>query len=43
MEYLKDYDFELKYHLEKVNKVGDALSRKEFHMSKLMVLEHELL
>src|SRR3954470_16380134 len=28
MEYLKDYDFDLKYHPGKANKVADALSRK---------------
>ena len=28
MEYLKDFDFELKYHLGKANIVDDALSRK---------------
>lgn len=31
MEFLKDYDFELKYHPGKANKVVDALSRKEMH------------
>ena len=28
MEYLKDYDFTLHYHLDKENVVVDALSRK---------------
>lgn len=43
MNYLKDYDFELKYHPWKENKVEDALSRKEMDTTKLMILEHDLL
>lgn len=43
MDYLKDYDIELKYHLDKANKVEDALSRKEIHAAKLMVLEYNLM
>jgi hypothetical protein len=43
MEYLKDYDFELKYHPGKANKVADALSRKEIHKAELMMLEYALL
>lgn len=39
MEYLKDFDFELKYHPGKANKVADALSRKEIHKVELMMLE----
>lgn len=39
MEYLKDFDFKLKYNPGKANKVTDALSRKEMHKSELMMLE----
>jgi len=39
MEYLKDYDFELLYHLGKANVVVDALSRKRMHISTMMVKE----
>ena len=38
MEYMKDFDFEFKYHLGKANKVTDALSRKEMHKAELMML-----
>jgi len=43
MEYLKDYDFELLYHPGKANVVADALSRKRFHMSAMMMKELELI
>jgi len=43
MEYLKDYDFELLYHLGKANVVADALSRKRMHVSAMMVKELELI
>jgi len=43
MEYLKDYDFELLYHLAKANVVADALSKKRMHMSALMVKELNLI
>lgn len=33
----------MKYHPGKDNKVADALSRKEMHTTKLMMLEHDLL
>jgi len=42
MEYLKEFDFELKYHPGKANKVADALSRKEIHKVELMMLEYAL-
>ena len=43
MEFLKDYDFELLYHLGEVNVVADALSRKTVHVAHLMIKEVELL
>ena len=43
MEYLKDYDFELKYHPGRANKVADALSRKVLHNAEMMILEYSLL
>ena len=43
MEFLKDYDFELLYHLGKANMVADALSRKTVHIAHLMIKEVELL
>ena len=33
MEFLKDYEFELNYHLGKANVVADALSRKSLNAS----------
>ena len=35
MEYIKDYDFSIKYHLGKVNVVADGLSRKSGSMASL--------
>jgi len=43
MEFLKDYDFELLYHLWKANVLTDALSRKTVHTTHLMINEVELL
>jgi len=43
MEYFKDYDFELLYHLGKGNVGADALSGKRIHMSAMMVKELELI
>ena len=35
VEYMKDYDFELAYHLGKANVVADALSRRS-HVASLL-------
>lgn len=43
LEFLKDYDFGLNYHLVKSNVVFYALSRKLLPMSMLMVRELELI
>ena len=39
MKYLKDFDFELKYHPGKANEVVNALSRKEMHKDELMMFD----
>lgn len=43
LEFLKDYDFSLSYHLDKANVVVDALSMKSLHMLTLMVRELEFI
>ena len=43
MEFLKDYDFTLKYHPGKANVVANALSKKTLHLAYMMVKEYELL
>ncbi|RDX71893.1 hypothetical protein CR513_48692, partial [Mucuna pruriens] len=43
LEYLKDFDFTLSYHLDKVNVVADTLSRKSLHMSTLMIRKLDLI
>ena len=40
---MKDYDFELAYHLGKANVVVDALSRKSYLASMLTLWEWKLL
>ena len=43
VEYLKDYDFSLSYHLGKANVVADALSRRAYSVANLMIREWHLL
>ena len=43
MEFLKDYEFELKYHPGKANVVADTLSRKSLNVSWMMIKEAELI
>ena len=43
MEFLKDYNFELLYHLGKANVVANVLSRKTVHTAHFMIKEVELL
>ena len=43
MEFLKDYEFELKYHLGKANVVADVLSRKSLTVAWMMIKEIELI
>jgi len=43
IEFFKDYEFKLQYHLRKANVVVDALSRKMLHVSTIMLQEMDLL
>ena len=43
MEFLKNYEFELKYHPCKVNMVADALSKKSLNVVWMMIKETELI
>ena len=43
MEFLKDYEFELKYHPSKANVVVDVLSRKSLNMAWMMIKETKLI
>ena len=39
MEFLKDCEFELKYHLGKANVVANALSRESLNVAWMMIKE----
>ena len=43
MKFLKDYDFELKYHSRKANVVANTLSRKSISVAWMMIKEVELI
>jgi hypothetical protein len=43
MEFLMDYDFELKYHPGKANVVADALRWKFLHVSTMIIHQMKLL
>ena len=43
MEFLKDYEFELNYHLGKTNVMANALSRKSLSASWMLIKEIELI
>ena len=43
MGYMKDYDFDLAYHLSKTKVVTDALSRRSYLASMLAMREWKLL
>ena len=42
IEFLKDYDWTLRYHPSKANVTADALSRKSLFMAAMMLKEYEL-
>ena len=42
LELVKNYDVDIQYHPEKANVVADALSRKTFHSSALIMREVRL-
>ena len=39
MEYMKDYDFDLSYHLSKANVVANALTRRSYSANILVARE----
>ena len=43
MEYMKDYDFDLAYHLSKANVVADVLSQKSYLASMITTKEQKML
>ena len=43
MEFLKDYEFEFKYHPAKASVVVDALNRKSLNVSWMIIKEIELI
>ena len=43
VDYLKDYDFELAYHLGKANVVADALNRRSYVSSLIAFREWRLM
>ena len=43
MEFLKDHEFELSYHLGKANVMTDALSRKSLSISWMIIKEIKLM
>jgi hypothetical protein len=43
IEFLKNYDFELKYHFRKPNVVSNVLSKKSLHVSTTMIHQMVLL
>ena len=43
IEFLKDYEFTLKYHPGKANMVANALNRKSLYVASIMLKEYELI